>query len=390
MDIIEKIGLDGIDEKRKKEVRNDIRENCFLNRDFTETKLSVLIKKNNHKKAIAYFKKEVKKSGLKYLNESLFKDLEMIEYYPHLYIDNKDEYKKAMGIFFKILNKYTSLEHNTKEQVLTAHMLDPYVTKNNVEVYLNGQSKVAIDLQRMVYKLCKIFSDITKNDTEVNRESLSYDEVIQALNTSITKFLELHYQQPRELKHTLIDYKETPIKEYIAVTQNAINHDEDIKLLDKLFLTYKRDMQGRIYNYDLLVFLYYAYSLEISFYHLYHSKLLEYLGAYEHKANREKPTFKNKKNAVIKLQRYKEVSKPLQCHENNIYLDNLMMFMKEANIQHCNKYLLSFIVGISHNLKASKEFMQSLTCKNNFNHDTYTNLPQPINTLLLPYTQIAN
>ena len=390
MDIIEKIGLDGIDDKRKKEVSNHIKEEYFLHRDVTETNLSVLIKKNYHKKTIAYFKNEVKKSGLKYLNDLLFKDLEMIEYFPHLYIDNKDDYKKAMSIFLKILNKYTSLDYNIKMQVLSAHMLDPYVTKNNAEVYLNGQSKVAIDLQQTINELCKIFSDITKNDTEVNRESLLYDEVIQAFNTSITKLTEVCYQQPRELKHTLIDYKETPIKDYIAVTQNAINHDEDIKLLDKLFLTYKRDMQGRIYNYDLLVFLYYAYSLEISFYHLYHSKLLEYLGAYEHKANREKPTFKNKKNAVIKLQRYKEVSKPLQCHENNIYLDNLMMFMKEANIQHCNKYLLSFIVEISHNLKASKEFMQSLTCKNNFNHDTYTNLPQPINTLLLPYTQIAN
>ena len=64
--------------------------------------------------------------------------------------------------------------------------------------------------------------------------------------------------------------------------------------------------------------------------------------------------------------------------------------MREANIKHYNKYLLSFIVEISHNLKVSKEFMQSLTGKNNFKNDTYEELPQPINTLLLPFTEIAN
>jgi len=69
-------------------------------------------------------------------------------------------------------------------------------------------------VERALQKIIKY----TKHDTEVTRDTLSQNEVIQALNTSISKFIELHYQQPRELKHTLIDYKETAIREYIEVT----------------------------------------------------------------------------------------------------------------------------------------------------------------------------
>jgi len=231
------------------------------------------------------------------------------------------------------------------------------------------------------------FAKYTKHDTELTRETLSNNEVIQALNTSISKFKELHYQQPKELKHILIDYQETPIKDYIEVIQNAINHDKDIKLLDKQFLTYKRDTQGRIYNYDLLAFLYYAYSLKISFEHLYHSELLKLLGAYTFKSDRDKPVLKNNKTAL--LQQHIKAVELSQCEEN-IYLHNLITFVKAVNTRHSNKYLLSFLVDMSHNLKASKEFMQSLTGKNNFKNDTYEKLPQPINTLLLPFTEIAN
>jgi len=85
--------------------------------------------------------------------------------------------------------------------------------------------------------------------------------------------------------------------------------------------------------------------------HLYHSELLKELGVYIFKADRDKPTLR--KNKVEIFKHHLAVMR-LSQSETNIYLHNLMAFMQEANIQHYNKYLLSFIVEISHNLKASK------------------------------------
>jgi len=169
--------------------------------------------------------------------------------------------------------------------------------------------------------------------------------------------------------------------------QNAINHNDDIKKLDKIFTTYKQDKQHRIYNFDLFAFLYYSYSLKISFEHLYNSKLLKHLGVYTFRDDRDKPILK--KNKTTTLQQHIKAIELSQYNEN-IYLYNLIEFIKVVNTKHYNKYLLSLLVDISHNLKASKEFMQSLTCRDNFKNDTYKSLPKPINTLLLHYTQIAN
>ena len=66
-----------------------------------------------------------------------------------------------------------------------------------------------------------------------------------------------------------------------------------------------------------------------------------------------------------------------------------MKFKKEVNEQHFNYYILSFLTEGSHNLNASREFMQSLTQKNNNRNVTYAKLPIPINTLFLTPQQIA-
>jgi len=283
----------------------------------------------------------------------------------------------------KLCIKYNSTDEEIEKKELFFNENDIGVIYRDFKLINRDMSIFNEAVKHATEKILKY----TKHDTVVTKDTLSQNEVIQALNASISKFIELYYQQPRELKHTLIDYKETAIKDYILVTQNAINHDKDIKLLDKLFLTYKRDTQGRIYNYDLFAFIYYAYGLEISFNHLYHSELLKFLGAYNFKADRDKPVLK--KNAITILQQHKEAVKLTQYSEN-IYLHNFITFIKTVNTKHYNKYLLSVLVNMSHNLKASKEFIQSLTCKDSFKNDTYKNLPQPINTILLPSTQIAN
>ena len=300
---------------------------------------------------------------------------------------------------YKKMKKYKLYENLELQDDGTMTYSEPIFDYSEGENVLVGREELKVDIEEEKYnyvheaiqvmekELRNSLNELSKNDTEVPRDTLSQNEIIQALNTSISKFIELHYQQPRELKHTLIDYKETAIKEYIEVTQNAINHDKDIKLLDKLFPTYRRDTQGIIYNYSLLAFIYYAYSLKISFEHLYHSELLKLLGVYTYKLDRDKPILKKNKTALLK-QHIKAVELS-QCDEN-IYLHNFIDFVKAVNTKHYHRYLLSFLVDMSHNLKASKEFMQSITRKNNFKNETYEKLPQPINTLLLPFIEIAN
>ena len=312
-----------------------------------------------------------------------------IEKIKNINIPNDD---KAIKLADEIINKSvdlpklkTILEGNEISIRLVDEAVYETITNKTIWKALFISNNFIIIRENII---SNIFNELTKHDTEVNRDNLSYDDVIQALNTSITKFLELHYKQPRELKHTLIDYKETAIKDYILVTQNAINHDKDIKLLYKIFPTYKRDTQGRIYNYDLYAFLYYAYGLEISFNHLYHSELLKCLGAYTFKAGRDKPILK--KNAVTILQQHKEAVKLTQYSEN-IYLHNFIAFIKTVNTRHYIRYLLSLLVDISNNLNASKELISRFTLKNKgLKNISYKDLPQPINTLLLPLTEIAN
>jgi len=276
---------------------------------------------------------------------------------------------------------------------------EPIFDYSEGENVLVGREELKVDIEEEKYnyiyeaiqvmekELNDSLNKLTKNDTEVKRETLLNNEVIQALSNSISKFIELYYQQPQELKHILIDYKETPLKDYITVIENAINNSDDIKLFDKIFPTYKRDKHGIIYNYDLFKFLYYAYSLKISFEHLSNSELLKILGAYTFKSDRDKPILK--KNKIAILQEHKKAVE-LSQYQENIYLHNLLEFIQVVNTKHYNKYLLSLLVDISHNLKASKEFMESLTYQKSFKNVTYENLPQPINTLLLTPAQIAN
>ncbi len=63
--------------------------------------------------------------------------------------------------------------------------------------------------------------------------------------------------------------------------------------------------------------------------------------------------------------------------------------MQTVNTKHKDKYVLSYLVDLSHELTASKEYVNRL--KNtpyNFAKDTYENLPQPIKTILLPIKEL--
>ena len=118
-------------------------------------------------------------------------------------------------------------------------------------------------------------NNLTKHDKGINPLNLSNKELREACYTSISKFIELHPKQPKELMHILIPYADTPIKEYVEVIKSHIqsNDEKDFEIITKVFKHYKRDLGGKLYNYDLFAFLYYFYSLFVSFEHLYNSKL---------------------------------------------------------------------------------------------------------------------
>lgn len=228
------------------------------------------------------------------------------------------------------------------------------------------------------------FKNLTKNDTEVNPSTLTCKQKQDAFSTSIDKFIEQYSQQPKELKCVLIPYNTTQVKEYIEATKEMIISDDraDSDLLEKIFKEYKRDAQERIYNYSLFAFLYYAYGMYISFEHLYNSDLLKLLGAYTFKKDRDKPLLKPTHKNL--LQQHKEAC-ILSQYDVNIYLENFISFIQQADTKLKERYVLSYLVDLSHELTASKEYLNRL--KNtpyNFSKVSYQDLPQPIKTLLLP------
>lgn len=165
-----------------------------------------------------------------------------------------------------------------------------------------------------------------------------------------------------------------------------IIHNKDIIILTKLFKIYKEDVDGRTYNYALFAFLYYEYGLFVSFKHLYNNKLFKKLEAYRYDKNRDKPSLKT--DVLQRLNNCKSIILLTQ-YETNIYLENIINFTTNLNSKKRNHYVLSYLVDITHDLKASKDFMESLTGKRDTNTN-YKNLPIPINTLLLTPQQIIN
>ncbi len=284
-----------------------------------------------------------------------------------------------------VLNDKQEYNKSTMYEIINRILYDNLKDDSIKSVLYNGRYKNIRNY--IVQNVSSKIDDLTKHDTAINVSTLTHNEILQALNNSMTKFIELHYQQPQELKHILIEYRDTALNEYLEVTTNMIRIDEDMQLLTKVFKQYKQDTNGRVYNYDLFAFLYYAYSLTVSFEHLYSSELLKILGVYTFKADRNKPTLKQ--NATNILKQHKQAIKSSQYDNVNIYIENLLQFLQEVNTKHFNIYLLSFLVDMSHSLKNSKDLMESLTAKKNFNNITYEKLPQPINTLLLPHNLIS-
>jgi len=115
---------------------------------------------------------------------------------------------------------------------------------------------------------------------------------------------------------------------------------------------------------------------------------LKYLGAYTFKSDRNKPVLK--KNTVTILQQHKEAVELTQYSEN-IYLHNTIAFIKTVNTRYYIRYLLSLLVDINNNLNASKELISRFTLNHKgLKNISYKDLPQPINTILVPCTEIAN
>ena len=271
----------------------------------------------------------------------------------------------------------------TKELNLIEKEVEQCFCDKILEYYNNGTiTNFGNYFEERLEVIHKTLIDLTKHDKEIDPSTLTKDEIIQAFNNSITKFIELHYQQPRELKAVLISYENTPLLDYVEITKAMTKDNKELQLLNKIFKEYKQDTKGVIYNYSLFAFLYYAYGLYVSFEHLYNSELLKLLGAYTFKKDRDKPLLKpNHKNL---LQHHKDAC-ILSQYDVNIYLENFISFIQQVDAKLKDRYVLSYLVDLSHELTASKEYINRL--KNtpyNFSKVSYQDLPQPIKTLLLP------
>ncbi len=220
-----------------------------------------------------------------------------------LLLEINEAFSKLPKVDKSAENRVQELENSLEKYFF--YLLETRKNSTQKEVITNFKELTLIQID-----LANELNELTKHDTDVDTSTLTQTELKQALNNSITKFIEIYKQQPKELKTVLISYENTPLSEYAEATQNMIQIDKDLQLLTKLFKEYKRDTKGRVYNYSLFAFLYYAYGVYVSFEHLYNSQLLKILGAYTFKKDRQKPILKNTAKNI--LQHHQEATKVYQ------------------------------------------------------------------------------
>jgi len=237
----------------------------------------------------------------------------------------------------------------------------------------------------IVEEIKKQLQDITKHDKEIDASQLSQKEVFQSFNNSISKFMELYYQQPREYKPILKNYDVSVVDNEITVIQSMLQNSDDIKNLKKLFRIYKEDTQGLIYNYSLFSFIYFCFALKISSEYIYNSQILKSLNLYKIERDRNKPTIK--KNAIATLKTQQIIYQELDDNES-VFIDSLIKFLKEYIPKKYNYYSIAYLTNeLQNSLTASKSFIESFEDKS-YKKLTKKMLPKVINTILPPVEKI--
>jgi len=234
----------------------------------------------------------------------------------------------------------------------------------------------------ILYTLFNHFHSLTKHDTYIDPSTLTESELKQALNTSITKFMEQYYQQPKQLLQIVrnVNSDET-LSQPLEAIKWQISNSDDINMIKNLFREYKRDMKGRVYNYSLFTFIYYDFAIKVSGIYIYNSPLLKKLNLYD-KEDRKVPVIK--KTSIKVLNNFKETTKMIDEDIETIFLDNIIDFLKHYIHKKYNYYSIAYLMENLHNsFKDSKDFIERLECKD-YKNVKKDMLPQPINTLLLP------
>jgi len=159
----------------------------FYGMVFIMKSLSKIIKKQEHSKVISFYKQRVKESFKETASDNLvfhsdlMKNLDLIEYHPSLFINDKQSYKIALSFIVEILKKYTNF---TKEDI-NRYLKSAYVKGYEVRKEARNRHYELSDftknrylpfLEKIIYQVKKTIDDLTKNDTEVSRETLSNDE----------------------------------------------------------------------------------------------------------------------------------------------------------------------------------------------------------------------
>ena len=247
------------------------------------------------------------------------------------------------------------------------------------------QSSYKIIRSPIIEEIKKQLCDLTKHDKEINPSTLTENEIIQAFNNSIVKFMELYYQIPQDYKPVLKNYDVSVVGNEIIVIQSMIINNDDIKFLKKLFRAYKEDTQGLLYNYSLFGFIYYIFGVKVSNEYLFNSQILKSLNLYKIEKDRKKPTIK--KNAITALKTQQVIYKELDDKES-VFIDNLIAFLEEYIPKKYNYYSIAYLTNeLQNSLEASKNFIESLDNKC-YKKLTRRMLPEVINTILPPVEKL--
>jgi len=323
-----------------------------------------------------------------------YEKLEYLRYYTRKEFQTKNElpiYRKKLANDVAKRNiNFLLLEKNLRGKEISINTVDREICillQNMLIGRALYNNKNFQDIRAFITnKLYKHFQNLTRHDTDVETSTLTQIELKQALNNSIAKFIELHYQQPKQLQIILKSIDTDIISEPLEVIRWQIENSDDVNTLKALFREYKRDMKGMIYNYSLFEFIYYYFSFKVSSQYIYNSSILKKCELYTYRQDRKNPDIK--KTATNKLSVIREINKEISDDET-IFLDNLISFLEDYIPKKYNYYSIAYLMQNLHNsLTDSKSFIESLECKS-YKNIKKEMIPQPINTLLLPPFKIV-
>ena len=213
----------------------------------------------------------------------------------------------------------------------------------------------------LLYTKQKLFN-ILNYDQTIHLSESDFSSKKKALITTFSKFYEIAYEEPSTSKSSFKVSGGVVTQERIEIIESMVEHNDDIEILFNTFRNYRRDTNKRVYNFDLIDFLYFDHNTVSSIKHLKQLPLLKRLKAYKYYGDK----ISIKHDVKTRLKKYIQKRKTISKKEIN-YIENLINTRETMNTKHINVYYLEHLTkrGIPFGIAKKFLYQINITFSNN-------------------------